>query len=125
MADEQPKVSRNLLIAATSSVQFVASRADERGQLLFDKVMNIFCFVVVEKGWIRNGATSNFREGFKDFRKLFRRQHSRVFQSVGMGAAGGEFEGQQPLIVRKRPLPFFKFGIKRLPESAGLHIFIA
>ena len=46
-------------------------------------------------------------------------------ERVGMGAAGSKFERQQPLVIGKRPLPLFKFGVKRLPEAAGPHLHYA
>ena len=122
VAHEEAEVGRNLLVAAASGVQLVASGADQRDELLFDEVVDVFGFRVVEEFQRRFGAVADFSERFCDLGKLFGGQHSGMFESVGVGAAGGEFEGQQPLIVRERPLPFFKFRVKRLPEAARPHL---
>src|SRR5450631_4456 len=106
-------------------MQLVAGSADQRCELLFNKVVNVFGFRIVEKSGRRFGAVADFSQSFHDCGKLFGGENSGVCESVGMGAAGGEFEGQQPLIVGKRPLPSFKFGVKRLPEAAGPHFHCA
>ena len=46
----ETQIGRNLLVAAAAAVQLVSGIADQRDQLLFDEVMHIFGFVVVEKG---------------------------------------------------------------------------
>ena len=122
LADEEAEVGRDLFVAAAAGVQFVAGIADQRGELLFDEVVDVFGFGIVEKLRRRFGAEADFLQRFHYLGKLFGGKHSSMFESVGVGAAGGEFEGQQPLIVGKRPLPFFKFGVKRLPEAAGPHL---
>jgi hypothetical protein len=95
------------------------------GKLLFYEVVNVFGFRIVEKLRRRFSTVADFFQGFHNFGKLFGRKHSGVFESVGVGATGGEFEGQQPSIVGERALPFFKFGVKRLPEAAGPHLHCA
>ena len=121
-AHEEPKVGRNLLVAAAPGVQLVAGGADQRGELLFDEVVDVFGFRIVQEFGVDLSATADFRESSQDFGEFFGGEHAGMFERVGVGAAGGEFEGQQSLIVGKRPLPFFKFGIKRLPEAAGPHL---
>jgi len=122
LAYEEAEIGCDLFVAAAAGVQLVAGGADQRGKLLFYEVVNVFGFRIVEKLGRRFGALADFFERLHDFGKLFGRKHSGVFESVGVGAAGREFEGQQPLIVGERALPFFKFGVKRLPEAAGPHL---
>ncbi len=88
-------------------------------------MVNVFGFRIVEELRFGFGALADFFQRFYDCGKLVGGKHSRVLQGVGVGAAGGEFEGQQPLVVGKRPLPFFKFGVQRLPEAAGPHLHCA
>ena len=121
LADEEPEVGCDLFVAAASGVQLVAGGADQRGELLFYEVMDVLGFRIVEKLWIGLGAVGDVSQRFRDFRKFFRGKHTGVLESVGVGTAGGEFERQQPLVVGKRPLPFFKFRVQRLPEAAGPH----
>ena len=122
LAHEEAEVGRDLFVAAAASVQLVASSSDQRGELLFYKVVNVFGFRIVEKLWRRCRALADFSQRFHNFGQLFGGKDSGVFESVGVGAAGGEFKGQQPLIVGERALPFFKFGVEGLPEAAGPHL---
>ena len=45
----EPQVGGNLFVAAAAAVQLVSRVADQRDQLLFDEVMHVFGFVVVQK----------------------------------------------------------------------------
>ena len=51
VAQKEAKISRNLLVAAASGVQLVTGRADQRDELLFYEVVNIFGFRIVKKFW--------------------------------------------------------------------------
>ena len=125
MAHEEAEVGRDLFVAAASGMQLVAGGADQRDELLFYEVVNVFRCRIVQKFGRGFGTAADFSQRFHNFGKFFGGQHSGVFQSVGVGAAGGEFEGQQPLIVRERPLPLFEFGVQRSPEAAGPHFHCA
>ncbi len=48
-ADVKTQIGRNLLVAAAAAVQLVSRVANQRDQLLFDEVMHVFRFAVVEK----------------------------------------------------------------------------
>ena len=42
--NEQSEIGRNLLVAAPPAVQFVSRLADQRNQLLLDKMVHVFGF---------------------------------------------------------------------------------
>jgi hypothetical protein len=65
---------------------------------------------------------SNRVQPINDGRQFGLSQHSRAPKRPSVGSAGGDFEGQQPPIIRKRPLPLLKFRVKRLPEAARPHL---
>src|SRR5271170_55750 len=98
LANEESQIGSNLFVAAASSMQLVTAGANQCGELLLDKVVDVLSLRIVEKFWRRFGAPPpNLSQRFDDFRELFRGKHSSMFESTGMSAAGGEFEGQQPL----------------------------
>ena len=45
----ETQVGRNLLVAAAAAVQLVSRVANQRDQLLFDEMVHVFRFAVVEK----------------------------------------------------------------------------
>jgi hypothetical protein len=103
-------------------VELVSRLADERNQLLLDEVMNIFGFVVLQKRRIGLGFLTDLFETANDIGSLFRRQDARMLECPRVRTARLEFEWEQNLVKRKRPLPPFKRGIEGLPESARPHL---
>ena len=76
MAHEEAEVGRNLLVAAAPGVQLVASGADQRDELLFDEVVNVFGFRIVEiPETIRRGG--RFLRALSRSRKALRRKALR------------------------------------------------
>jgi hypothetical protein len=91
---EEAKISCNLFVAAASGVELVAGRADQRGELFFDEVVDVFGFRIVQKLGRRFRSAPDFFQRLHNFGKLSHGKHSRMLERVGVGAAGGEFEGQ-------------------------------
>ena len=50
-AEVQAEIGRNLLVAAASAVQLIASVPDQSDQLLLDEVVNVFGLGIVQKLW--------------------------------------------------------------------------
>ncbi len=76
----EAEVGRNLFIAAAAAVQLVSRVANQRDQLLLDKVVHVFRFVVVEKGRRRRAFSPICVKALKNGDQLARRQDSRILQ---------------------------------------------
>ena len=74
LAHEEAEVGRDLFVAAASGVQFVAGRADQRSELLFYEVVNVFGFGIVQKFRRGFGAAGDFSQRLSRFRKALRRK---------------------------------------------------
>src|ERR1019366_9230651 len=98
-AHEETKVGGNLLIAAASRVQFVASRADDHGQLFFDEVVDVFHSRIVQEFGRIFGVASDLVEAVDDLGQLFGSEHTSMFERAGVCAAGGEFKRYQSLVI--------------------------
>ena len=122
LVDRRPhvktEVGRDLLIAAAPAVKLVARVSDQRGQLLFDKVMHVLGFAVVQKRRGRRGLLANLLEALKNGDQFARGQDFGILQRSRVGAAGGQFFPQQPPVEVERPLPALEVGIERLAESS-------
>src|ERR1019366_4753022 len=121
-AHEETKVGSNLLVAAASRVQFVASRADDHGLVFFHEVVDVFHSRIVEEFRRIFGVARDLVESVDNLGQLFGSEHTSMFERAGMRAAGGEFKRYQSLVIRKRLLPFFKLRVERLTEAAGPHL---
>ncbi len=111
-----------MLVAAASRMKLVAGGADDHGQLLFDEVVDVFRSGIVQKFRRILGVARDLVESVDNFGEFLRAEHARVFERAGMRAAGGEFKGEQALVITKRPLPFFELRVERLPEAARPHL---
>src|ERR1035438_7798984 len=121
-AHEETKVGSNLLVAAASRVQFVASRADDHGQLFFHEVVDVFHSRIVQEFRRIFGVARDLVEAVDNLGEFLGSEHTSMFERAGMRAAGGQFKRYQSLVIRKRLLPFFKLRVERLAEAAGPHL---
>ena len=64
LAHKEAEVGRDLLVAAASGVQLVSGRANQRGELLFNEVVNVFGFGIVQKRRVGFGAAADFSQRF-------------------------------------------------------------
>ena len=101
-------------------MQLVTHFADQRDQLLLDKVMDVFRLIVNEQRWRCGGARANFLEALQNADQFLGTQHSGILQRPRMRAASGNFVLQQALVEIKRALPALETGIQDDVRAGGL-----
>ena len=124
-ADVKPQVGGDLLVATTAAVQFVAGVADQRGELLFDEMMDVFGFIVFKISGRVRGVLSDLRQAVENRIEFAVRQNSGQPQGASVRSTGRKFVWQENAVKRKRPLPAFEIFIERLAEPAGPHFHFA
>ena len=95
LAHEEAEVGRDLFVAAAAGVQLVAGRSDQRGELFFYEVVDVFGFRIVEKfgevsaRWPISSAPSRFRKALrrKALLHVRARWHGRGWRRVQRAAA--------------------------------------
>src|SRR5258706_478325 len=84
--------------ATAPDVQLVSRVGDERDQLLFHEMMNIFRLTVVEKRRRRRGPFTDLLESLQNADQLVGGNYAGALQSTRMRAAGRKLVTQQPSI---------------------------
>jgi hypothetical protein len=92
-------------------MQLLSCLADQRNQLLFDKVMDIFRFRIVEEIRLLLDALADLVQRRGNQAVFGGNEDPRGFQRLRMGAAAGEFVAQQLLVKGKGPLPLLEMRI--------------
>jgi len=93
---EEAESVGDLLVAAASGVQLVARSRRSARPVAFHEKCDVFGFRIVENSGSDLARWADFFQRLNDCRKLFGGKHSGMLQGL-VGAADGEFEGQQPL----------------------------
>ena len=119
LANIEPQIGGDLLVAAASRVQLVAGFASQFHQARLDVVVHILDRRIVGLG---NRFARDLLEREDRAGKLLRIQHSGAGERGRVRLAGSDFVRQQHAIEGKRPLPLLEFGILRLAEAARPHL---
>jgi hypothetical protein len=120
--DIQTQIGCNLLITAATAVQLVSGFADDRDELLFDEVMNIFRFGVFEKCGRYRGTLADLFQPLQNADELICGENPSILQRARMRAAGRKFVAEQSPVEAEGPLPALEFRIQRLPEPSRPHL---
>ncbi len=119
LADIQPQIGGNLLVAATAGVQLVTHFASHCDQARFHVVMHVFNGRVIRLG---HTIAPDLLERGQRGREFVAAQHTGLRQRGSVRLARGNFVGQQHAVERKRPLPLLELGIRPLIEAARPHL---
>src|SRR5262249_16886436 len=92
---------------------------DQCDQLLFDKVVYVFCLSIIEELRLRCRSLADLFESMLDGAQFFAGQNASAMERANMRGAGLQFELNQPAIEVERSLPAFESRSGRLAEAGG------
>src|SRR5262249_4558850 len=118
-ADKQPQIGGDLLIAAAPAVQLLTGFANQRDQLFFYKMVNIFGRGIVKAS---RSLAVNLSQTSENRIPLLRSENSCLMKSMCMRRTGSHFIEQQLAVKWERPLPLLELRIEWFPESSGPHL---
>ncbi len=120
VADEEPHVGGDLLVAAAAGVELECEVADLFGEFEFDEVVDVFGLFVGRRCLFDALATAR-RPSFH-LEELFAGEDAGGFDGAGVGDAGFDFVREEAPVEREGALPFFELLVEWLAEAAGPHL---